>query len=161
MTIGHKQLNVNRCKQSRFCPTWILNSLFRCGITHKAINNDDINASIFVVEINKNSHMITIFSITWKLCLYHLRNGFKWNRTKKNIWMKNFSITIKVRISIWNVTALEGRIIFFVCVYEVCETYFAFVEEISYAQHASYIMECSTVHLTIPQVLEILFHWLN
>lgn len=46
---------------------------------------------------------------------------------KKYIWMKNFSTTIKVRISIWNVTALEGRIILYVCIYEVCETYFAFV----------------------------------
>lgn len=129
MTIGHKQPKPKT--ECYIYTTWISKSLFRWCLTNKAINIDDINARISVDVLNRNLYMITIFCIIRKLCLYHPRNGFKWNRTNKNIWMKNINTTIKVRISIWNVEALEGRIIFYVYIYKVCKTYFVLVEKIS------------------------------
>lgn len=67
VTIGYKQRIVNGCKQSRFCyicTTWISKSLFRWDITHKAINNDHINARSSVYKFEWNSYMITILCIT-------------------------------------------------------------------------------------------------
>lgn len=66
--------------------------------------------------------------------------------------MKNFNI-IKVKISIGNLTALEGHIIY---IYELCKTYFVLMEEKSEAWneycyyglfHVCILTECSALRI--------------